>query len=82
MLRFVTFAIASFAIWLSGAWWENGDRKAASAALLFATFILAVGALSGCASREGDGFSNSGAYQGRQCVEKTRYGERWFNCEK
>lgn len=82
MLRFVTFAIAFCAVALSGAWWQGGDRRAAVSAVMFAAFMVAVGSLSGCASVEGDGFTNSGSYQSRQCVEKTRYGEKWFNCEK
>jgi hypothetical protein len=78
-MRFVTFTIAAAAIWLSGAWWEQ-ERRASASAIIFSLFMLAIGTLSGCKSIEGDGFSNSGAYQGRQCVEKTRYGERWFSC--
>ena len=44
-MTIITYLIAGFSIWLSGAW-SQGERKASTFALIFAAIMLAIGRLS------------------------------------
>lgn len=55
--------------------WERLYYGAVALVLIVGSAILA-----GCASIEGDGFSNGGTPIGKLCHQKTRYGERWYRC--
>lgn len=48
---------------------------------LWAVVLICVSPfLSGCASVEGDGFTNGATPIGKACKQKTATGERWYRC--